>query len=336
MNLTNRLRLLAAYLRKSSVCPGLPPTGIIATTHRCNMSCRMCIRTTRNFTGPDMEIDLFRKIIDSWVPSLRFLSMDGPGETVINPGAFEMVRYAKSRGVRVMFSTNATLLDDKITAAILDSGLDLIIFSVNGVTPETYKAVHGQDCCREVHANIHSFLKRRQAAKSAIVVAVQMIRLPETLAEVGAFYKTWQQVPGVDIVRVKKDVVCNEGSLPEKSVLKRRNACSRLWHGPMHIEPNGDVYASPGVLFKAGPVGNVKEQSLAELWNGDRMRLMRTAHLSGDLSNLPECVQCGYPRARLPLILGGFLVDPFTAGKYLPLIEKLAFWHRLPLYERHS
>jgi radical SAM protein with 4Fe4S-binding SPASM domain len=283
-----------------------------------------------------MEPGLFRKIVDSWVPHLRFLSMDGSGETIMNPGAFQMVRYAKSRDVRVMFSTNATLLDDSFTAAILDSGMDLIIFSVNGATPETYKAVHGRDCYHQVLENIRSFLRRRKAAGSKIVVAVQMIRLAETLPEVGAFYQTWERISGIDIVRVKKDVVCNEGSLPETPVLKRRNACSRLWHGPIYIEPNGDVYASPGVLFKAGPVGNVNERSLAEIWNNEKMQSMRTAHLSGDISDLPECVQCGYPRARLPLILGGFLVDPFMAGKYLPVTEKLAFWHRLPLYERQD
>src|SRR5438477_477595 len=40
----HRLRLLSRYLRGSAVCPGLPPTVVIANTHSCNHFCRMCIR----------------------------------------------------------------------------------------------------------------------------------------------------------------------------------------------------------------------------------------------------------------------------------------------------
>ena len=100
------------------------------------------------------------------------------------------------------------------------------------------------------------------------------------------------------------------------------------------METNGDVYASPGILYKAGPVGNVREESLAKIWNNVQMQAMRRAHVGGDVSAFPECVDCAYPRPRLPLIVAGFLLDPFAVGKLVPLAEKLAFWHRLPLYEK--
>ncbi len=138
-----RIRLLASYLRRSPVCPGPPPTAIIATTHRCNMTCRMCIRAVRKFEGPDMDFGLFRKIIDTSSPFLQYLSFDGPGETTLYPRAFEMIRYARSKGIRVMFSTNCSLLDAAMAGTILDSGVDLIIFSVNGATSEAYEMVHG-------------------------------------------------------------------------------------------------------------------------------------------------------------------------------------------------
>jgi hypothetical protein len=63
----------------------------------------------------------------------------------LHPGAFRMIRYVKSKGIRVMFSTNATLLDAGMADAIMDAQVDLIIFSVNGATPEAYRAVHGYD-----------------------------------------------------------------------------------------------------------------------------------------------------------------------------------------------
>jgi radical SAM protein with 4Fe4S-binding SPASM domain len=332
----HRLRLLIRYLRGSKVCPGLPPTGIIATTQRCNMTCRMCLRTVRSFDGPNMNFDLFKKIVDEWTPYLRFLSMDGLGETIMNPEAFQMIHYVKSKGIRVMFSTNATILDASMADAIMDAQVDLIIFSVNGATPEVYRAVHGRDCYDEAVGNIRRFLALKRERRSPILVFLQMIRLPETIPQVNAFYRQWQSVPGVNAVRVKKDVVCNEGACLEETGqrTKRNNPCSRLWHGPLYVETNGDVYASPGVLYKAEPIGNLKEQSLERIWNNERMQAMRRAHISGDISSFPECTKCAYPRPLMPLILAGFLFDPFTAGKLVPLAEKLTFRHRLPLFEK--
>src|SRR5215467_14517209 len=132
----HRLRLLGRYLSGSPVCPGLPPTVVIANTHACNHFCRMCIREAVKFDGPNIEVRLFRKLIDEGAGYFRYISFDGPGETVMNPEAFEMIRYATSKGIRMVFSTNATLLTEPIVESILASGLDHIIFSINGTTRE--------------------------------------------------------------------------------------------------------------------------------------------------------------------------------------------------------
>lgn len=300
------------------------------------MACRMCPRSVRAFTGPNMDIGLFKRILDEWIPYLRYLSMDGPGETIMNPEAFDMIRYAKSRGVRVMLSTNATLLSKDVTDALLDSGVDLIIFSVNGASSKVYEAVHGGGNYEVTIGNIRQFLARKLERRAPVLVSMQMVRLPETLPQIGDYYLQWHGLPGVDSVRVKKDVVCNEGTCLEDSRRQRprRNPCSRLWYGPVFVETNGDVYASPGILYKAPPIGNLKENSLAEIWNGERIQAMRRAHSTGHVSSLPECVDCAYPRPFLPLILAGFLVDPFTVGRLVPIAEKLAFWHSFPFFEK--
>jgi radical SAM protein with 4Fe4S-binding SPASM domain len=153
---------------------------------------------------------------------------------------------------------------------------------------------------------------------------------------VSDFYRQWQKVSGVDFVRVKKDVVCLEDMSVEEAPprIRRHNPCSRLWHGPIFIETNGDVYPSPGILYKAAPLGNAAREPLSHIWNNESMQAMRRAHVTGNIAAFPECRNCAYPRPLLPLILAGFLLDPFTVGKFVPLAEKLAFWHRMPLYEK--
>ncbi len=332
----HRMRLLSRYLRGSTVCPGLPPTVVIANTHACNHFCRMCIREAVTFDGPNIEARLFERLIDEGSSYFRYISLDGPGETIMNPDAFRLIRYAKSKGIRMVFSTNATLMGDDIVEAILDSGLDHIIFSLNGTTREVYASVHGVDAFDSAVANIRRFIARKLERRAKTLVTLQMVCLQQTLSQVDDFYRTWRGAAGVNSVRVKKDVVAVERvqAGDRTSRASRRNACARLWYGPVFIETNGDVYASPGVLYKAPPVGNVWKNSLSEIWNNKTMQAMRRAHAKGDESPFPECVDCSYSRPRLPLIIGGFVLDPFFVGRLMPIAERLSYWNSLPLYER--
>ena len=296
----------------------------------------MCIREAVKFDGPNLDVGLFRRLIDEGTGYFRYISFDGPGETVMNPEAFGMIRYARSKGIRMVFSTNATLMQERVVESILDSGLDHIIFSLNGTTREVYASVHGVDHFDTAVVNIRRFLHRKLERKASTMVTIQMVCLQQTLHQVDDFYRTWRQVPGVNSVRVKKDVVAVERVQKGEGVARaqRRNACARLWYGPVFIETNGDVYATPGVLYKAPPVGNVWRNTLSEIWNNNTMQAMRRAHASGDESPFPECVDCSYSRPTLPLIIGGFVLDPFLVGRLMPVAEKLAYWHSLPLYEK--
>jgi radical SAM protein with 4Fe4S-binding SPASM domain len=223
-----------------------------------------------------------------------------------------------------------------IIESIFDAGLDHIIFSLNGTTRDVYASVHGVDAFDTAVANIREFLKRKNETRATTIVTVQMVCLEQTMSQVHDFYRTWRSVPGVNSVRVKKDVVAVERIQKEKIAnrAQRRNACARLWYGPVYIETNGDVYATPGVLYKAPPVGNLWKNSLADIWNNKTMRAMRRAHASGNESPFPECVDCSYSRPRLPLIVGGFLLDPFLVGRLMPIAERFSYWHGLPLYEK--
>ena len=58
----------------------------------------------------------------------------------MNPAAFEMIAYAKSKGIKVVSSTNGHFFakPDQVDRLIL-SGLDTVIFAMAGITQETYQ-----------------------------------------------------------------------------------------------------------------------------------------------------------------------------------------------------
>src|SRR5262249_11898106 len=157
---------------------------VIANTHACNHFCRMCIREAVKFDGPNMEVRLFRRIIDEGASYFRYISLDGPGETIMNPDAFELIRYARARGIRMVFSTNATLMNETMVESILDSGLDHIIFSLNGTSADVYASVHGADHYDVAVANIRRFIARKLERQASTMVTLQMVCLQQTLHQV--------------------------------------------------------------------------------------------------------------------------------------------------------
>ncbi len=329
------LRLLKNYLHGDLECAGLPTTAVMGVTNRCNLGCPMCLRSVMEFPGQELGFDFFRTVIDQGAPFLRYISLDGPGEPMLNPDIHRIVGYCRAAGIRVVYSTNATLLSAQNIDAILASGLDHIIFSVNGATREVFEKYNRGASYEQVMSGIRRFLQTKIARRARILVTVQMVRLPETIPHARRFQAMWR-VPGVDSVRIKADVVRTEaaqagaGRKPKTFV----NRCPRLWNGPLYVNYDGEVNGCPGVLFRAKALGNARERPLAELWNGKRMGEMRKAHVERDFSAVPECLTCAYPRPRLPLILGSFLVSPFIVGRLIPVFEKLAFFRRLPFYER--
>ena len=72
-----------------------------------------------------MPFDNFKWIVDSY--NFREVALHGWGEPLLNREIFQMIEYAKKRGVRTSLTTNGTLVGDNIDN-ILNSGLDDIAF----------------------------------------------------------------------------------------------------------------------------------------------------------------------------------------------------------------
>jgi radical SAM protein with 4Fe4S-binding SPASM domain len=331
---THRIKLLMSYLKKGVICPGLPPNVIISSTSRCNLRCPMCIRTILKFDNKDIAFDLFRKIIDEGVPYFEFVILYGAGEPLMNPKIFDMVRYCKVNGLNVSFSTNATLLKGVATEQVFESGLDDIILAFDGATPHAYETCRKGARFSDTRDNIIDFLERKSELHSDIVVTVQMVRLPNNHTQIFDFIKLWN-IKGVNSVRIKEDEVSVDGFCLDqgKSSPKNQNPCHILWQGPIYIEENGDVYPCCYMRRSSMPVGNIQDAPLKDIWNNDRMRKLRQAHVTGNGHIYPECSNCRAVKPRLPLIIGSFLLNSSMVRRIVPVVERLSLFYRIPFFK---
>ena len=76
---------------------------------------------------------------------LLFLHFWGWGEPFMNSDFFSMIRYAKSKGLKIITSTNGHFFeDDKNIDQLIDSGLDVLIFALDGLDEKTYEQYRAQ------------------------------------------------------------------------------------------------------------------------------------------------------------------------------------------------
>lgn len=87
---------------------------LIEISSLCNLSCKTCSRKQRTTEVGDMTLDTFKMSIDKLVDSefSNFVFLAGFGESMINPHFFDMIRYAKRKGCRIMLPTNGTLINE--------------------------------------------------------------------------------------------------------------------------------------------------------------------------------------------------------------------------------
>jgi MoaA/NifB/PqqE/SkfB family radical SAM enzyme len=330
----NRLSIAASYFRHKAVLGGGPIEVSIESTAKCNLYCPMCGRHIYTFDNENMDLELYRKIIVDCQDHVEFVWPYGIGEPMLHPNIFEMIRITREAGIRAGMSTNGTLLDDRRANMLLDCGLDYLILAFDGATKETYEKYRSGAVFEKTRDNILNFLRKKVERKSPLYVVLQMVLLKENSHQTEAYKKLWS-VPGVDEIRFKRDEIQLDGSKVENVEFKtqRRHPCHLLWRGPLYVRYDGLAYPCC-YMWEEPPVGDLKKQSIMEVWNSDAMVKLRQGHLKGDLSAYPACQTCQAVRPSPAAFYGSLMLNSLTVRKAVPALEKLARLYNIGVLEK--
>ena len=113
--------------------PSSGPVVVWNATKTCNLECIHCYADaeTRRFHG-ELTTDEAKAMIEDLaafrVPALLISG----GEPLIRPDIFDLAQYATTLGMRVTFSTNGTLIDEKKAQRIADIGVTYVGISIDG------------------------------------------------------------------------------------------------------------------------------------------------------------------------------------------------------------
>ena len=118
----------------------------LETTSTCNANCCFCPYEKLGRKGNLMSMDLFRKIIDEAVgiPVINRYVLAGLGEPLLDPYLNERVRYIRSLSAEtIRIYTNGVYLTPERFRALKDAGVDSILISLNAVCAEQHEKIMG-------------------------------------------------------------------------------------------------------------------------------------------------------------------------------------------------
>jgi radical SAM protein with 4Fe4S-binding SPASM domain len=222
-----------------------------------------------------MDFSLFKEIVDK-NRGVEFVLPFQWGEPLLHKDFLKMVKYATSKGIRVMFTTNGTMLNDDICRKIAESGAERITISFDGIG-ETHTKIRGFDYYK-LREKVLNLKKIRDEVKSKLKIDISMVVFKETENDVGRLYEEWGSV--ADRVQL----------IPRFVSGKRTVRCRELWRGIIVVLCDGRVSICCADYEGEAIVGDARKQTLAEIWNSKKMRECRRAHIKGKFP--PICENC--------------------------------------------
>jgi radical SAM protein with 4Fe4S-binding SPASM domain len=111
-----------------------------------------------------MDLDGFARLLDQVERTVVIMTFWGWGESSLHPDLFRMIRLAHDRGVITMLTLNGTKLE---ADALIDSGLDYLVVSFDGLTEEAYAPVRRGGDLEAAKAGIRALAdaKRRRGVE---------------------------------------------------------------------------------------------------------------------------------------------------------------------------
>ncbi len=282
-------------LLKPSVVAGFPYHLTIETGNVCPLRCALCpIGQEKTDLPPGfLTFENFKKIIDELGDYLVFVELYNWGEPFLNKDFFRMVKYAREHNILVTTSTNLNVFDDKICNELLESGLNLLMVSLDGASQETVETYQRGNNFATVFSNLKQVInkKRKLDLQKPLVqwkyfvtrFTENEIPLAQQLAkEVGVDYIEFAKLlcdmsqrffldAKAQFENVKEWLPTNERYSAYSKASKQRkkalnNDCSSLWTRSV-INWDGNVFPCCNVYGEKWTFGNAFEEGFSAVWN---------------------------------------------------------------------
>lgn len=117
----------------------------IEVTTGCNLQCATCIRNVWSDPDSEMSLQTFERILAGLdgLPELKRVVFTSFGEPLTHPHILKMIAAVRRRGLAVTLGSNGLLLRSNIARELVRLGVDRVMVSIDGGSPQAYEQVRG-------------------------------------------------------------------------------------------------------------------------------------------------------------------------------------------------
>ena len=266
-----------------------------------------------------MRMDVFERVLEQVQKTAHTMQFYFQGEPLLNRQLPEMITRAHQVGLYTIISTNAQALTLEMAKALVNSGLNRIIVSIDGFSEESYTAYRVGGSLHRALEGLQFLHEAKLQCDSSIRIELQVLRLRTNEHEWQWIKKNYKSLGATHLVFKTAQLYNFEHGHPlmptdERYSRYRKTAdgtyvhkssplhstpytihrafgalCLRLWSGCV-ITTSGNVLPCCYDKDHRHALGNISFQSLSEIFHSNKANTLRQHILNG---HLPEmCKNC--------------------------------------------
>ena len=283
--------------------PPFPLTVSLEFVNRCNLNCQMCYTINHSDKKATLDLSDIDKIMAECAENDLPAAVVGMGsEALIYKGAQAAIRKIREAGVMDLFlGTNGVLLNEQLCEFLVEQRVARIEVSLDAATPATYQKIRGKNELGRIEENLERLIQARKRANSKLpVIRLCFCVQEDNLHEQRAFLDKWKgRVDYIDFQEMVdfgqvdefRDMGA-EAAIPADLPVPSSTYCAYPFNS-LHVWSNGDVTPCCTFFGKALVIGNARDKTLSEIWNGDDLAEIRRQLLEGDLNKVCHaCLTC--------------------------------------------
>ena len=264
----------------------------------CNLKCPMCYTITQEFKNhvntTRMDWVLFRKIIDEIGGKVPAIRLSLRGEATLHRKFIDAIRYAKEGGIKeVSTLTHGFKLTIPYFEQAVEAGIDWITISIDG-TGATYERIRKPIRFEELLQKIKDIKQYKgERGLERPVIKVQGI-WPAIAEDPQKFYETF--APYVDLVAFNPliDYLAND---TETQIAYIDSFSCPQQYQRLVIGADGLVMKCSNDEENREVIGDIKTQTVHEIWHGPQMQAVRDQHKRANgFMESAVCRKCYLPR----------------------------------------
>jgi radical SAM protein with 4Fe4S-binding SPASM domain len=282
----------------------------IDPTNLCNFKCKFCPTGDNSLLKQvgrkhsSLSFEAFKKIIDDialFDEPLKLLSMYKDGEPLLNKDFPKMVKYAKEKKIaqRIWTKTNGSLFNPTLNKELIESGIDMIHISIEATSKEGYLDIAKVDIdYDEFRQNIQNLYDNRKDCK----IYIKIIDCNLSEDDKKKFYKDFENMS--DFISVEKLMGWSYSDIKDFTLGIQSETYDGLPFTPKEIcaypfyvlavNANGSVSTCGNDWAYKTSVGNIHEESIIDIWNGEKLYNLRKMFLTFNRKENEACANCYY------------------------------------------